>query len=178
MSFDDAPRSECAFGIRVERVSPALPAVRRLIAQSDAYMAALYPAESNHLESVSALQQPHVAFFGAFAGHQLAGCGAAKILDDDGVYGEIKRLFVDDAHRGRGISLAIMARIERHLAEAGIGIARLETGIHQPEAIALYRRLGYRERAPFGSYRPDPLSLFMEKRLDVSSPPSAAVDRR
>jgi putative acetyltransferase len=42
---------------------------------------------------------------------------------------------------------------------------QLETGIKQPEAIALYRKFGYAERGPFGSYQPDPLSLFMEKRL-------------
>ena len=42
---------------------------------------------------------------------------------------------------------------------------RLETGIRQPEAIGLYRSAGYAEIGPFGAYRPDPLSLFMEKRL-------------
>jgi putative acetyltransferase len=70
-----------------------------------------------------------------------------------------------EAHRGKGISKAIMQGLERHLCEAGIGLARLETGIKQPEAIGLYRRLGYVERAAFGRYRPDPLSLFMEKTL-------------
>jgi putative acetyltransferase len=42
---------------------------------------------------------------------------------------------------------------------------QLETGTKQPEAIALYRKFGYAERGPFGAYKPDPLSLFMEKRL-------------
>ena len=42
---------------------------------------------------------------------------------------------------------------------------QLETGIRQPEAIALYRSFGYAERGPFGAYKPDPFSLFMEKRL-------------
>ena len=42
---------------------------------------------------------------------------------------------------------------------------RLETGTKQPEAIALYRKFGYVERGPFGAYKPDPLSIFMEKRL-------------
>ncbi len=42
---------------------------------------------------------------------------------------------------------------------------RLETGIHQAAARALYRSGGYAECAPFGEYRPDRLSVFMEKRL-------------
>jgi len=47
----------------------------------------------------------------------------------------------------------------------GLRLMRLETGIHQPEALALYRRAGYAERAPFGEYVADPLSVYMEKTL-------------
>lgn len=42
---------------------------------------------------------------------------------------------------------------------------KLETGILQPAAIALYRSAGFRETGCFGDYRPDPLSMFMEKVL-------------
>jgi len=155
--------------VRVERVDPALPAVRDLISRSDAYMVALYPPESNHLESVEALSAPNVFFLGAFVDDVLAGTAAVKKLADDGVYGEIKRLFVLERYRGLGISRALMAALEAHLAEHDIPLARLETGIRQPEAIGLYRRLGYVERAPFGGYRPDPLSLFMEKRIPATA---------
>jgi putative acetyltransferase len=48
---------------------------------------------------------------------------------------------------------------------SGLSVLRLETGIHQPEAIGLYERLGFERRAPFGDYREDPLSLFMEMPL-------------
>ena len=41
----------------------------------------------------------------------------------------------------------------------------LETGIHQPEAIGLYEGFGFERCGPFGEYGPDPLSVFMEKRL-------------
>jgi putative acetyltransferase len=50
-------------------------------------------------------------------------------------------------------------------AMCGIGTLRLETGIHQPEALALYERAGFVRSPPFGDYREDPLSVFMEKRL-------------
>jgi putative acetyltransferase len=146
-------------------VDPLSPAAQSLLAQSDAYMAALYPAESNHLESAEALRQPHVLFVGAHIDGALVGCGAVKTMDNDGTYGEIKRVFVLDAHRGKGLSKAIMQTLEAHLKAGGVGLARLETGIHQPAALGLYGKLGYVAREPFGGYAPDPLSVFMEKQL-------------
>ena len=58
-----------------------------------------------------------------------------------------------------------MAWIESEIVEQGIQCARLEMGIYQPEADALYRSLGYREIPPFGDYLVDPLSQFLEKSL-------------
>jgi len=151
--------------MHIAPVDPLSPEAQSLLAHSDAYMAALYPAESNHLESAEALRQPHVLFVGAHIDGALVGCGAVKTMNDDGTYGEIKRVFVLDAHRGKGLSKAIMQTLEAHLTASGVGLARLETGIHQPEALGLYEKLGYVAREPFGGYAPDPLSLFMEKQL-------------
>lgn len=92
-------------------------------------------------------------------------CGAVKILSDDRDYGEIKRAFVRDDHRGKGYSRAIMEKLEDHLRSRGIVLARLETRILQPEALGLYQRLGYTVRGPFGAYVEDPLNVFMEKRI-------------
>jgi len=55
--------------------------------------------------------------------------------------------------------------VEAAAIARGAGLLRLETGTRQPEAIGLYRATGYVEIQPFGSYRADPLSIFMEKRL-------------
>ena len=128
-------------------------------------MSVLYPAESNHFDGPDTLRQANVRFVAAWAGERVVGCGAVKRLPGPPAYGEIKRVFVDETARRQGVAVAIMTVLEDALRGHGIGLARLETGIHQPEAIGLYRRLGYVERAPFGDYRPDPLSLFMEKRL-------------
>jgi putative acetyltransferase len=151
--------------VNIAKMDPADPRVQILLAQSDAYMATLYPPESNHMEDVEALRKHNVLFVGASIDADLAGCGAVKTMRDDGVYGEIKRVFVAPEYRGRGISRAIMAVLERHLIEQGVPFSRLEMGALQPEALGLYRRLGYGERPPFGKYQPDPQSLFMEKRL-------------
>lgn len=139
--------------------------MQRLLAMSDALMQSLYPAGSNHLESSEALAAPNVRVLGIRERGELIACGAVKLLDDDGRYGEVKRVFVHPAHRGRGHARRMMEALEATLRREGVPVARLETGVAQPEALALYRALGYAERAPFGAYAADPLSVFMEKRL-------------
>ena len=149
----------------VAPIDPADPRVTPLLAASDAYHRALYPPESCHLEGVEALQLPNVHFVAALDGTAVIACGAVKVMADDGHYGEVKRVFVPPEWRGRGLSRLVMEVLERHLVTQGVRIARLETGPLQPEALGLYRRLGYAERTPFGRYAPDPLSIFMEKQL-------------
>jgi putative acetyltransferase len=58
-----------------------------------------------------------------------------------------------------------LERLEAVAKQNGLTALRLETGIRQPEALALYRSAGFRAIEPFGDYRPDPLSLFMEKTI-------------
>ena len=78
---------------------------------------------------------------------------------------KLNALFVLRDFRGKGVSRLIMKELEDHLLECGISLSRLETGIYQPEAIGLYEQLGYTACNPFGAYKSDPLSVFMEKRL-------------
>lgn len=152
-------------GVSIRRVPADDPELGELIRLTDEYMSSLYPAESNHLESPSALAAPNVVIFGAYVGTRLAGCVAAKTMHDDGTYAEIKRLYVLNEYRGAGLAKRLMERVEAHLSASGIGIARLEAGIRQPEALGLYERLGYAYRPPFAAYRLDPWSVFMEKQL-------------
>jgi putative acetyltransferase len=149
--------------IAVERESPRQDDVIALIRQSDALMQSLYPAESNHLVDIEQLAQPHVHFFVAREDGKAFGCGAFVL--GEARQAEMKRVFVDPAARGKGVARVLIESLEREAARLGVTRMQLETGIKQPEAIALYRKLGYAERGPFGSYKPDPLSLFMEKRL-------------
>lgn len=153
---------------RLEPVDPTHPGALALMAQSEALMSALYPAESNHFEPPEGLRAPHGSFFGAWSGERLVGCIGVKhvaAVAEEPAYGEIKRLFVLDSERGRGLARRLVASVEADLLSRDVRLARLETGIHQHEALALYRRLGYAECPPFGSYVADPLSVFMEKRL-------------
>lgn len=142
---------------------PRQPEIMRLLDMSDAYAASLYPAESNHLVDLSTLEQPSVSFFVARNDGVAVGC-AALVEAGDGT-AEIKRMFVDPEARGLGAASRLMDKLEEQATKSGLKAIRLETGICQPEAIGLYRKYGYVEIEPFGSYQPDPLSLFMEKRL-------------
>ncbi len=141
------------------------PGIVALVARSDEYLSALYPPESNHAEPLEALIGLNSAFFAGYLDRQLAVCGAVKIVEDDPVYAEIKRVFVAERFRGRGLATRMMQYLEDYLLKTGVTTVRLEAGPRQPEALKLYAKLGYSERGPFGSYRPDPLSVFMEKIL-------------
>jgi putative acetyltransferase len=149
----------------IEYLDPDSAEVQALLAVSDAYYVNLYPAESNHLESNDDLKKPNVLFVGCRIDGELVASGAAKILQDDGGYAEIKRVFVVDDHRGKGLSSKVMRFLETELQGRGVSLFRLETGVRQPAALGLYRKLGYLERGPFGSYRVDPYSVFMEKQI-------------
>jgi putative acetyltransferase len=147
--------------------SPRQDAVIRLLAALDAYQSALYPAESNHFLDLDALAAPNVRFFVARLDGEAVGCGALRIhhYTETGGYGELKRMYVAPAARGHRIARRILERIEAEARAAGLACLRLETGIHQPEALTLYRSAGYAERGAFGAYAPEPLSVFMEKIL-------------
>jgi putative acetyltransferase len=151
--------------INIRKASPTDEDVKALIAELDAYQLSIYPEESNHLDPADELANPNVFFVGAYNHDRIVGIGAIKYLSCDCPYGEIKRVYINKTGRGRGTSLQIMAALERNARERGVSILRLETGIHQPEAIGLYEKLGFRKRNRFGEYPDDPVSVFMEKIL-------------
>lgn len=134
----------------------------RLLKASDEYAASLYPAESNHMLDIETLLRPQMNFFGVLVDGVVKACGGFWAHQD---YVEIKRVFVDPSARGLGISRKLMVVLEDEARTKGFKIARLETGISQPEAFGLYRAIGYVDCGPFGDYKLDPFSVFMEKML-------------
>ena len=80
-------------------------------------------------------------------------------------WAEIKRMFVSPEARGRSLGRKLLQKLEAIAIEHRAALLRLETGVKQFEALALYRSAGFLEIGPFGSYRPDPCSVFMEKRI-------------
>lgn len=139
------------------------PDVHALIAELDAYLYSLYPAENVYALDVSSLAQPNVLFAIARAddGAPL-GCAAVVVTAE---FGEIKRMYVRPAARGQGVARRLLDTLETAARARGCPSLMLETGPTQPEALALYERLGYKYRGPFGDYPADPLSVFMAKTL-------------
>ena len=148
--------------IRIRLGDPRDPAATALLEASQALMRSLFPAEANHYLSIDALTGPGIHFFVAEHGDAVRGCAA--LAEKDG-YAEVKSMFVDPDARGLGIGDALMA----HLIEVGqrlaVPLIRLETGNALHAAHRLYARHGFERRGPFGAYKDDPTSLFMERRL-------------
>ena len=129
------------------RISPERPdtaEARALIAELEAQLEPLYPSESRHDGAP-------------------AGCGGVQLFGTE--YAELKRMYVRPWFRGLGLAKAMLTHLAEHARERGVGVLRLETGIHQREAIGLYESEGFRPIPPFGDYKDDPLSSFYEKRL-------------
>jgi putative acetyltransferase len=146
--------------------SPRQNDVLALLAQADVYLHALYPPESNHILDVDALEQAGIDFFVArHAGAALGCCALVPALDGSA---EIKRMFVAPHARGARLGRRLLDTLEDQARRRGIAVLRLETGIHQPEALGLYRSSGYRDIPAFGDYLPDPLSVFMDKTLSAA----------
>lgn len=143
--------------------SPASPAAAALIAALDAEFHVRYPgAPVFGIDAASLLAQGGI-FLIAHLDGQPVGCGALRPIDPRTV--EVKRMFVRPEVRGRGISRAVLARLEELARARGYAVARLETGTRQPEAIGLYESAGYARIPCFGEYASSAHSICYEKRL-------------
>ena len=140
---------------------PDSPAAGALIAELDDHLAQRYASESRHGFSVEKLLRDGVAFFVLRDDDRPAACGGLLLVGQE--YAEVKRMYVRPAFRGRGFGRRMLDHLVARAAAHGLHVIRLETGIHQREAIALYEGAGFRRIPPFGPYRDDPVSLCYEK---------------
>lgn len=90
-------------------------------------------------------------------GGQAVGCGALRPGPAEGV-GEVKRMYVTPAVRGRRIAERLLGELVEAARRLGYRRLVLETGTEQPEALRLYERLGWTPAPAFGHYRDSPLS--------------------
>jgi len=134
-----------------------------LITELEAHLEPLYPRASRHGFSVDQLIAQAVAFFVLRHNDTPAGCGGIQLFGT--AYGELKRMYVRPLFRGLGFGKLLLDHLADYARAHGVGLLRLETGIHQTAAIRLYERMGFQRIPPFGAYVEDPLSLFYEKRI-------------
>ncbi len=74
-------------------------------------------------------------------------------------------MYVRDRYRGRGLARMVLSHLEETAQSQGIARAILETGLMQPEAVALYRSSGYVAIPPFGYYADSGHSVHLGKPL-------------
>jgi GNAT superfamily N-acetyltransferase len=107
------------------------------------------------------LSPPGGTFIVGFEESEPICCGGLKRLPDGPC--EIKKMFVVDAARGRGVARALLAELEQRARELGYTVARLDTGPRQTRAQRMYERAGYE---PIENFNANPVATFFgEKRL-------------
>ncbi|WP_188784619.1 GNAT family N-acetyltransferase [Nocardioides phosphati] len=149
--------------IRPDDLSHA--AVQALLSEHLEDMYATSPPESVHALDLDALRAPDIAFYSAWDGDTLLGCGALRDLGDGHL--EIKSMRAARDQRGRGTGAAILRHLLDEAVRRGAVRVSLETGVEPyfEPARRLYQRHGFVVCAPFADYVPDPNSVFMTLSL-------------
>jgi len=139
------------------------PEAIELIAELQADLAVRYGSGDETPVAAVQFDRPHGLFLiGSDDGHLVA-CSGIR-LTAPGV-AELKRMYVRAAARRRGIARLMLARLEDEARSLGATQLRLETGIRQPEAVAMYEACGYIATEPFGHYADTPGARHLAKRL-------------
>lgn len=149
-------------------VPPDSPTARAAVGQYfgelDHRFAAGFAAEEQSAQDVAAFTPPNGLFLVAASDDVPVACGGVRLVGaGDGRYAEIKRMWVHADWRGAGLGSRLLGELERQAAGLGTRIVRLDTNDTLTEAIALYRRAGYRS---VPRYNDNPYArLWFEKSL-------------
>ena len=173
----DSPRTETLPlpPLHVEHVEYDDPRAREMRARMDAEMTAVYsvgrdpdePAEKAAARDAALTVHPeNVRATVLVVDSEGAAVGHAVLYDRAGEW-EVKRVMVDGTRRGRGIGRLIMAELEAIGRAGGARRLILQTGDRQPDAVALYEKVGW---TPIPVYEPYvttiPQSICFERVLD------------
>ena len=148
--------------MRLERTDSGNAEFRSLVGLLDAGLAIIDGDQAPFFAQYNQIDQiRHVVV--AYDGETAVGCGAFKEYEP-GV-SEIKRMFVIEAKRGKGIAAEILNELERWSVEEGFETAILETGNKMTAAIRLYEKSGYERMPNYGQYIGVDSSVCMKKDL-------------
>ncbi|MBQ0981134.1 GNAT family N-acetyltransferase [Micromonospora sp. M61] len=141
---------------------------------TDPEIAALVVAQQRELREADGgldgqVFMPHddVRYLAVVVNDRAVACGGLQSLDAE--TGEIKRMYVRPAYRGRGIARQLVAALEECAFRQGHSVVCLETGTYLPTAIALYTSCGYEQIPVYGEYVGNPYSVCFAKRLPVAA---------
>jgi putative acetyltransferase len=142
---------------------PRSPLARRLVADLWTELVERYNDEGHGPFQVEEVTGPRSCFLIVRWHDVPVGCGGLRELTEE--TGEVKRMYIRPAARGRGFGQLLLQELEQRARALGYKRLRLETGFPQPEAIRLYERAEYRPIPGYGEYRDDPRTLSFEKEL-------------
>jgi GNAT superfamily N-acetyltransferase len=151
-----------------------LPEATAMIEKVQAYYRTLYRGPDRAPVDPQEFAPPGGRFFVGYASGRPVAMGGWRTVGPmpsiDAICAvEVKRMYVDEAARGRGYARALLRHLEETAAQAGADAAVLSTGQPQREAIALYRSSGYVDVPRFGYYARYDTAVHLGKRLERSA---------
>ena len=148
----------------LKRTTSDDPAFRELIISLDKYLRSRYGQLQDTYDTHNIIDYIATVVI-AFVDDKPAGCACFKEHDTNTV--EVKRMFVADNQRGKGIASGMMDELEKWAGELGYTTMILELGDNQPEAIKLYKGKGYQVTPNFPPYIGMEKSICMKKSLST-----------
>ena len=148
--------------LKIERTTSADSHFQQLVHLLDAELAIRDGDEHDFYHQFNKIDMIRHAVV-AYEAELPVGCGALKRFDDSAM--EVKRMFVKEDQRGKGIAADMLNELETWAIELGYAACILETGKKQPEAIALYKKAGYQIMPNYGQYQGVANSVCMRKQL-------------
>ncbi|NUT34640.1 MAG: GNAT family N-acetyltransferase [Hamadaea sp.] len=139
--------------LQIRPVRYGSPVAQRLVqAIFDDQVERYGSADTSPVEAIE-FDPPDGGFVVAYLDGQAVGCAGWRSLGESEEVAELKRLYAAPEVRNKGVATALMAAIEENARDHGRKRMVLETGNLQPEAIALYAKLGYAHIEHFGHYK-------------------------
>ena len=148
---------------RIVAIDPQGPLALALLAEAAREVRPLYGGDPAAPAPTNAAPNAREVYVALFTGTTPQGCGALRELDATSA--ELVRLYVRPGARRQGLGRALVCYLLDEARRLGFERVRLETGVRQPAAMALYERSGFRRVAPFGAYAGDPTSVCYEREL-------------
>jgi len=157
-------------GWRIERLPITHPDAALLVEEVQGEYVARYGGRDETPIDPTYFEEPNGAFFVGYLDGRPVATGAWRrrtdvLVEGTSLTAEVKRMYVVPRARGLSLARAMLAHLEDTARESGAEVMVLETGLRQPEAIALYESAGYQPIAGFGYYKDAPLSRCLARSL-------------
>jgi putative acetyltransferase len=150
--------------LRLHRTDATNIHFRHLVAELDAELSVRNGESNAFYMQFNKLDGIHHAVV-LYQNNMPVACGAIKHYDEQAM--EVKRMFVLPAYRGSGLAKEVLKELETWTAELNYSACILETGLMQPEAIALYKKCNYSIIPNYGQYIGDEKSVCFRKEFSA-----------